>query len=186
MPGNRHGGLTPADREAMVGPMTEAIATQDDPIAPAFRRAMRRLTSTVCIATANLEGQPVGMTMTAVTSVSMEPPALLVCANRQSRLHAALTPGAPFCVNILRVGHDDVAAAFGGRASHTERFGCGNWVVDEATPPYLEDALANLYCTVANSMDYGSHCIFIGCVREVRNGHDGPPLIYGDGRYGPN
>jgi flavin reductase len=183
---NRHGGLTAARRDAKVAGMTDATATQDDHIAPAFRQAMRRLTSTVCIATARLEGQPVGMTMTAVTSVSMEPPALLLCVNRQSRLHGALTPAAPFCVNILRVGHDGVAAAFGGRASHTERFGSGNWVVEDAAPPYLEDGLANLFCIVANRMDYGSHCIFIGCVREVRNGPDGPPLIYGDGRYGPN
>ena len=170
----------------MVGPMPDASATQDHALAPAFRQAMRRLTSTVCIVSAHADSEPVGMTMTAVTSVSMEPPALLICANRRSRLHAALTPGTPFCVNVLRVGHDSVAAAFGGRASHAERFCLGNWAIGGDGPPHLEDALANLFCCVANSLDHGSHTLFVGEVREVRTGAEGPPLIYGDGRYGPS
>ena len=169
----------------MVGAMPDTAPPQDHPLAPAFRQAMRRLTSTVCIVSTRAEGEPVGMTMTAVTSVSMEPPALLICANRRSRLHAALTPGAGFCVNVLRVGHDAVAAAFGGRASHAERFGQGQWVVEGEATPYLEDALANLFCCVVGSLDYGSHTVFLGEVKEVRTGAEGPPLIYGDGRYGP-
>ena len=170
----------------MVGPMPDTAPPEDHALAPAFRQAMRRLTSTVCIVTSRAETEPVGMTMTAVTSVSMEPPALLICANRRSRLHAALAPRSGFCVNVLRVGHDAVAAAFGGRASHAERFGQGQWAVDGDVPPYLEDALANLFCTVASSLDHGSHTVFVGEVREVRTGAEGPPLIYGDGRYGPN
>ena len=167
--------------------MPDSLAPPHDDIAPAFRQAMRRLTSTVCVVTARGDGgRPVGMTMTAVTSVSMEPPALLICANRLSRLHAALAPEAAFCVNMLRVGHDDVAAAFGGRASHTERFGLGRWITDTAAAPYLEDALANLFCSVAAGLDHGSHTVFVGAVGEVRAGTDGAPLIYGDGRYGPN
>ncbi len=166
--------------------MPDTAPPQEHALAPAFRQAMRRLTSTVCIVTARLSGEPVGMTMTAVTSVSMEPPALLICANRKSRLHAALAPGAPFCVNVLRVGHDAVAAAFGGQASHSERFSVGAWSTGDAAAPHLEDALANLFCAVAGRMDHGSHAVFLGEVREVRTGADGPPLIYGDGRYGPN
>ena len=165
--------------------MPDSAPTEEHALAPAFRRAMRRLTSTVCIVTARAGAEPVGMTMTAVTSVSMEPPALLICANRRTRLHAAMGPDAVFCVNVLRVGHDEVAAAFGGRASHSERFGLGCWS-DAAAAPYLEDALANLFCTVAGGIDHGSHTVFLGEVKEVRSGADGPPLIYGDGRYGPN
>lgn len=165
--------------------MAEDVPLHSD-IAPAFRQAMRRLTSTVCIVTARADGEPVGMTMTAVSSVSMEPPALLICANRRSRLHAALTPGADFCVNVLRVGHDEVAAAFASKASHSERFCMGQWVIDGDKPPFLSDALSSLRCTLAGDLAYGSHTVFIGAVREVCAGPDGPPLIYGDGRYGPN
>jgi flavin reductase (DIM6/NTAB) family NADH-FMN oxidoreductase RutF len=129
--------------------MVAVMADDLDDIAPAFRQAMRRLTSTVCIVTARTGEGPVGMTMTAVTSVSMEPPSLLICASRRSRLHAALVPDAGFCVNVLRVGHDEVAAAFAGRASHSERFGVGRWATGAGKPPFLEDALANLFCVVA-------------------------------------
>jgi flavin reductase len=154
-------------------------------IAPAFRHAMRRLTSTVCIVSARKADVPYGMTMTAVTSVSMEPPSLLICAKRTSSLHSALGMGAEFCVNVLRVGHDEVAAAFGGRASHAERFGIGRWVGEEG-PPYLEDALSSLFCTVDASLEHGSHTLFIGAVRRIIDGGQGAPLIYSDGRYGPN
>lgn len=166
--------------------MTDAATDQEHALAPAFRKAMRRLTATVCVVTAAHGDEPVGMTMTAVTSVSMEPPALLICAARRSRLHTALTPASGFCVNVLRVGHDAVAAAFGsGRTSHSERFGQGAWRTCEGVAPYLEDALATLFCTVAGQIDWGSHTVFLGEVQEVRVGADGPPLIYGDGRYGP-
>ena len=166
--------------------MPDSAQSDEHALAPAFRQAMRRLTATVCIVTARDQAKPVGMTMTAVTSVSMEPPALLICANRKSRLHAALAPGAPFCVNVLRVGHDGVAAAFGGSAAHGERFAQGQWSTEGEGPPHLHDALANLFCRVAGGIDHGSHTVLLGEVREVRTGADGPPLIYGDGRYGPN
>jgi flavin reductase (DIM6/NTAB) family NADH-FMN oxidoreductase RutF len=165
----------------MVAVMDDAL----DDIAPAFRQAMRRLTSTVCVVTGHAGQEPVGMTMTAVTSVSMEPPSLLICANRSSRLHAALVADPRFCVNVLRVGHDRVAAAFAGRAAHSERFGVGRWTAEAGKPPFLEDALANLFCVVAAAVPHGSHTVLIGAVQEVCAGSDGPPLIYGDGRYGP-
>ncbi|MGZ8364487.1 MAG: flavin reductase family protein [Caulobacteraceae bacterium] len=148
-----------------------------------FRNAMRRLASTVCVVTAAEDGRWAGMTMTAVASVSLEPPALLICANRASRLHALLKPGQGFCVNVLRIGHDAVAEAFGrsGQADE-ERFALGDWV-SEGDGPYLADALASVFCAHAGAMDYGTHAIVVGEVRSVRLGHEGAPLIYGDGRY---
>jgi flavin reductase (DIM6/NTAB) family NADH-FMN oxidoreductase RutF len=169
----------------MFATMTAAQQPTGYEIAPAFRQAMRRLTSTVCIVSAQRDGRPVGMTMTAVASVSMEPPSLLICAKRSSSLHPALQPGALFCVNVLRVGQDAVAAAFGGGASHAERFGLGAWRMEKGVP-YLGDALSSLFCTIDLAVDHGSHTVFIGAVREVLDGGEGAPLIYCDGRYGAN
>lgn len=152
-------------------------------LAGEFRSAMRRLASTVCVVTAADDEQRVGMTMTAVTSVSMQPPSLLICARRDSRLHAALRPGVRFCVNVLRVGHDELAEAFAGGRSHEQRFAAGAWSGDGG-PPRLTDALSNVVCATAASLDHGSHTIFVGLVEQVRLNPDGPPLIYGQGRYG--
>lgn len=148
-----------------------------------FRNAMRRLASTVCVVTAAEGERWAGMTMTAVASVSLEPPALLICANRASRLYALLKPGAAFCVNVLRIGHDPVAEAFGRSGEPDEdRFAVGEWV-SGGEGPYLSDALASVFCVHAGAMDYGTHAIVVGEVCAVRLGHDGAPLIYGDGRY---
>ena len=163
--------------------MSSAPATPDD-LRAAFRAAMRKVTSTVCVVTAAEAHRWTGMTMTAVTSVSLEPPALLICANKASGLHALLTPQAHFCVNILRRGQDDVAAAFGGGISGEDRFAVGAWTC-QGGAPYLLDALGSVFCSVAGVMDYGSHAIVIGQVAEVRFNAGGAPLIYGDGRYGP-
>lgn len=148
-----------------------------------FRAAMRRLASTVCVVTAAEGERWLGMTMTAVTSVSMEPPSLLICAHRASRLHGALRPGVRFCVNVLRVGHGALAEAFAGRLAHEERFAGGEWRCEEG-PPWLADALCSVVCETAGWLDHGSHTIFIGLVEAVRLNPDGPPLIYGQGRYG--
>ncbi|HEX8233230.1 MAG TPA: flavin reductase family protein [Caulobacteraceae bacterium] len=152
-------------------------------VAAEFRAAMRRLASTVCVVTAAQDGHWVGMTMTAVTSMSMEPPSLLISAHRASRLCGALAPGVRFCVNVLRVGHDETAEAFAGRLAHEERFAGGQWRC-EGGPPWLADALCGVVCETAASLDFGSHTIFVGRVEAVRLNSDGPPLIYGQGRYG--
>jgi flavin reductase (DIM6/NTAB) family NADH-FMN oxidoreductase RutF len=152
-------------------------------IAADFRAAMRRLVSTVCIVTAEQGGHWIGMTMTAVSSVSMEPPSLLICAHQRSRLRAALKPRVEFCVNVLRVGHDQAAQAFAGARSHEERFAGPGWTC-EGGPPILTDALANIVCETATSLDYGTHTIVVGEVTCVRLNPEGPPLIYGHGRYG--
>ncbi len=152
-------------------------------VAQAFRQAMRRLAATVTIVSTARLGARSGMTATAVTSLSLEPPALLVCVNRSASLHADLAVGARFCVNILGHGHGELSAAFGGQAEPEERFAQGVWADDGYEVPYLLDAPANVFCIVAQMIDYGTHSIVIGRVYAAREGEGGHPLIYGNGRY---
>lgn len=153
------------------------------PVALEFRQAMRRLASTVCIATTHTLDGPIGMTMTSVTSVSMDPPTLLICVHRSSRLADILRVGSTFCVNLLQSSQHMIASAFGGSLSVAERFSVGMWNVEEPLAPCLEDAQANIFCKVEGCAGAGTHIVVVGHVEEVRLFGDPAPLIYSDGRY---
>lgn len=148
-----------------------------------FRQAMRRLASAVAvIATARGE-EWLGMTATSVTSLSMDPPSLLVCVNRSASIHGALTSKATFSINILHQGQSAVSAAFGGSAKGAERFRSGDWRADAAGTPVLLDAAAAITCIADASVDYGTHTIVIGRVRETFLSPRAAPLIYVNGQY---
>lgn len=163
---------------------TTAATSQGDCISTAFRQAMRRLATTVTIITAtDHQGGPVGMTATAVTSVTNDPPALLICVNRSASIHPSLGPAARFCVNLLRQGQEQLSHTFGGALPPEQRFRLGRWDTDTAGTHFLVDAQANLFCTVDAAMDYGTHSIFVGRIARVLLNGDVAPLIYGDGRF---
>lgn len=149
-----------------------------------LRDAMRRLASAVAVVSAkSRDGGAVGMAATSVTSLSMSPPSLLVCINRQAGLHASMFIGAKFNVNLLGNQHRDVASAFGGSMARELRFGVGEWSNDIQNLPALGDAQAVIGCEVDRMITYGTHSIVVGAVREVRVAGEVQPLIYQDGRY---
>ena len=154
-----------------------------DDLQHAFRLAMRRVASTVAIVSAQHEGERHGTTATSVTSISMEPPSVLVCFNQASRLHGFLQKQEAFCVNILHTSNIDVAKIFSSSAASAQRFAIGAWRNDTEGMPYLSDAQANLFCRKDQEVACGSHTIFIGRVLEALSREEISPLIYGDGRY---
>jgi flavin reductase (DIM6/NTAB) family NADH-FMN oxidoreductase RutF len=149
----------------------------------AFKGAMRRLAATVTIVTGGQPGHHGGFAATAVCSVSADPPALLVCVNRSASLHASLTMGSLFCVNLLHGAHTELSQVFGGKVVPEERFKFGDWDHDADNIPYLLDAQANVFCAVDALMPYGTHTIVVGKVRHVRLHGEIAPLIYSDGRF---
>jgi flavin reductase (DIM6/NTAB) family NADH-FMN oxidoreductase RutF len=153
-------------------------------LALAFKGAMRRLATTVSIVSTRsvIDDLPMGMTATAVTSLTTDPPALLVCVNRSASIHSSLTMGRPFCINLLAGDHGELSFAFGGKVDPGERFAQGSWHHHESAP-YLADAQSNLFCVVDGLHDYGTHTIVIGRVESVRLHGDVRPLIFGDGRF---
>ena len=154
-------------------------------LAASFKAAMRQLVASVTIVTNRdpSTGQRSGMTATAVTSLSADPPALLVCVNRSASMHASLAVGSLFCVNILGEPHAELAMSFGGRTEPEFRFEAGEWAVDALEIPYLADAVATVFCRVDQLVDYATHSIVIGKVDRalVREGHRS--LIYGSGKF---
>ncbi len=152
-----------------------------------FKQGMRSLVGAVTVVAAQgHEGMAVGLTATAVCSLSVEPPSLLVCVNRSSSIAPALREGVEFSVNVLADDQLDVAQAFGGQAGvrGPNRFAFGHWVRSEHDVPLLVGARVSFECQVAQVMDWSSHHIVIGRVGDVHLGPEGSKaLVYGDGQY---
>jgi flavin reductase len=148
-----------------------------------FRAAMRRLASTVAVVTCRREDEWAGMAATSVTSLSMDPPSILVCVNRGARFRGAIRQGSPFTVNLLDRRHEPVSVAFGGAQSGPDRFGVGRWRAGESGVPWLEDGVAAIDCVVDGEVEYGTHSIIIGLVRGARVSGAATPLIYLNGQY---
>jgi flavin reductase (DIM6/NTAB) family NADH-FMN oxidoreductase RutF len=152
--------------------------------AVAFRQAMRALPSAVANGS---DGAPIGLTATAVTSLSADPPSLLVCVNRSASIAAALVTGAGFSVNLLSVSQQEVAEAFGGQrvAKGVGRFAFGGWFRNERDVPLLAGANVSFECVVATVTDWATHHVVIGEIVDVHFAHpQGPALIYHEGQYG--
>jgi flavin reductase (DIM6/NTAB) family NADH-FMN oxidoreductase RutF len=151
-------------------------------IATSFRRAMRRFPAAVTVVTTRWKDNDVGMTATAVTSLSMEPPSLLLCANRGTGFHTAMEEVEHFCVNVLREGQQDISSSFGGLPAAERRFSIGDWR-DEDGIPYLADAQAVIFCRKSALFGHATHSIIVGEATRILVREEVAPLLYVDGRY---
>lgn len=154
---------------------------QDD-LLDAFRDAMRHVSATVHAITTGHDGERYGILATSVSSLSFDPPSLLVCINRSASLHDPLATADKFCVNVLGVGNRDVAACLQRGGTGEGRFAVGHWI-EEQGMPVLADAQSSLICRVALRQQFGTHTIFVGEVAAVRHRANAKPLTYYDRRY---
>lgn len=144
-----------------------------------FRAAMARFPGVVTIVTTAREGERLGVTATAVSSVTAEPPSILVCLNTRTGTCAVISETGRFNVNLLTEPACDLALRFAGAGGATgpAKFDRGNWTQDDRGLPCLADALVSLSCDVSERIEASSHMIFIGRIRSVRLG-EGRPLLY--------
>ncbi len=153
------------------------------PVDEGFRQAMRRVAATVNVISICIDGQPYGITATAVSALSMDPPSLLVCINRTASVHAQMEDAVRFGVNVLHRDQAGIATMFADRTQHGLRFAAG-WENDSVRPPRLVDAQAAILCRRTDHHRFGTHSIFIGVVEEVHFRDEIDPLVYLDGRFG--
>lgn len=158
-------------------------------LADDFRKSLRGLASTVSLLTTEDGGERYGMVATAVMSVTLHPPALIVGINRSASIHDAVVRRGWYGVNLLARHQEAVSRHFAAH-SRSERFAVGNWV-DEgviSTPevriPVLADALAVICCRVREVIPYGTHNLFLATVEQVRLAAEAEPLVYCDGGFG--
>ena len=152
------------------------------PVTPhEFRAALSRFPSGVTVVTSvGSTGVPHGITVTAFTSVSLEPPLILVCIEKTTGSHAALLNSRKFVVNILAAGHDALSHRFS--LPVTDKFDGVGVRPGTNGVPVLDDALVALECSLRNDFDGGDHTIFVGQVEAVAI-LDGAPLVYFHGSY---
>lgn len=150
-----------------------------------FRSAMRELPGSVTIVTAGAGAERRGLTATAVCSLSVEPPSLIACVNRQTDGYAAISRFGAFCVNVIAAEDEALADRFAGRdgARGVDRFAQGNWTTLATGAPVLQGALAAFDCAVVEAIDYNSHTVFIGGVRAIAVAPQRSALIYRAGAY---
>jgi len=129
----------------------------------------------------NAAGEPAGITVNSFTSVSLDPPLLLVCLAKPAASAGALIEASHFAVNVLQTGQQPASITFSTRVE--DRFGSTPWSCGEAGAPILKDSLGVFECERYSVHDGGDHHILIGQV--VKASFDGglDPLLFFRGRY---
>jgi flavin reductase (DIM6/NTAB) family NADH-FMN oxidoreductase RutF len=146
-----------------------------------FRRVLGHFAAGVTIiTTVGDDGTPYGLTATAFTSVSLEPPLVLVCVDKRSESHPHFHTSGVFAVNFLATDHEPLSRRFA--VSGGDKFTDLSIRAGVTGAPILADALGHLDCRTVNVVEAGDHTIFVGQV-EGAGARDGDPLLYFRGAY---
>lgn len=137
-------------------------------------------TGVTVITSVNEHGEPAGMTATAFTSVSVSPPMVLVCVNAAAHTRRAIDRYTRFAVNVLAASQQSVAQRFA--SSGGDKFEGVRWHPGATGVPLLNGALATVECRVAQTVEAGTHLIYIGVVLAGSSA-TGEPLVYHEGSY---
>jgi flavin reductase (DIM6/NTAB) family NADH-FMN oxidoreductase RutF len=146
-----------------------------------FRDVIGHFATGVSVITARVEETDYGVTVSAVCSVSLEPPMLLVCLNRSSRTQGAVSRAGSFVMNVLGREQSEIARRFASaRDDKFEGIGVFHGTLGH---PFLVEALAHVECGVVEQATGGTHTIFIAEVVHAER-FEGEPLLYFRGQFG--
>ena len=142
----------------------------------AFRRVLSNFAAGVTIVTTlDRDGAPHGLTATAFTSVSLDPPLVLVCIDKKAETYPHFAPAGVFAVNFLAADQRDVSQHF---AKHGgDKFSGLAWRRGVLGTPILEGSIGHVECRIANGYEGGDHTIYVGEI-EAADASDGPPLLH--------
>jgi flavin reductase (DIM6/NTAB) family NADH-FMN oxidoreductase RutF len=165
-------------------------ATQVSPAASAavtpldLRRACGQFATGVTVVTVRDGDGFRGMTANSFTSVSLDPPLLLVSVDRRNRTHDLLTEGEPFAVNVLSEAQQCWSDRFAGRHGDVQhQFDDIPHTVTAAGVPIIAEAPAVFACRVVAIHEAGDHSLFIGQVEEIVQEPGAAPLLFFGGKY---
>ena len=148
-----------------------------------FKQALGRWATGVTIVTARSGERVHGMTVSAFSEVSLDPPLVLVCADKGSNTWPLIREGGVFAVNILARDQEDLSNRFASKRDEWRRFEGLECDTGITGAPLLRDVVANLDCRLVAAPEHGDHHVCIGEVVEIRTS-DRQPLLYCAGRYG--
>lgn len=151
----------------------------------AFRAAMRQLAGAVSVLTVGQGEVRTGLTATSVSSLSVEPPTLLICVNRAASSVTPLLDARTFAINVLRPEQQAVADRFAGKGGlkGAARYAGAEWTRLVTGAPVLAGALAVFDCRLEDAIERHSHLIVIGRVVASRITESAEPLLYWGGDY---
>lgn len=122
------------------------------------------------ITTGDADQGRMGLTVSAICSLSADPPSIVACVNKDASAHAAILDNACFGANILRTGQENIATLFTQKG--IDRFGTHDWITLSTGAPILASALIGLDCRLERAIDGFTHTILIGLVEDIRIAHD--------------
>jgi flavin reductase (DIM6/NTAB) family NADH-FMN oxidoreductase RutF len=161
--------------------MTLSAGTRSAVPDDVFRDVIGRFASGVTVITTTADDADHGTTASAVSSLSMDPPMLLICLNKTSDTQAAILRSGVFAVNILAEHQGQVAYQFAKKGA--DKFAGVGVLRGRTGVPLVENALAHLECEVEETVTGGTHTVFLARVKEAA-GTEGAPLTYFRGRFG--
>ncbi|VEF46584.1 flavin reductase domain-containing protein [Bacillus freudenreichii] len=146
-----------------------------------FRKTLGHFaTGITVITTMDEKKQAIGLTANAFSSVSLDPPLILVCIDKKSESLQAFKEEAPFVVNILQENQEEACWSFAKKGD--DKFeGIPHQRMEDGTP-YLEGNLATIHCTVYENINAGDHIIVTGLVHDVSFNEEESPLLFFRGK----
>jgi flavin reductase (DIM6/NTAB) family NADH-FMN oxidoreductase RutF len=149
-----------------------------------FKNALKLWASGVTVITAGESDDIKGMTATSFSSVSLDPPQILVCINKNADTGEVLLNHQQFVVNVLKAGQEQISNEFAGSTTQQERFANVSWHKGQNGCPVLDDALVSIECKLVEQVSAGSHWVVIGEVQKADCRSGDPLLYFNSGYYG--
>ncbi len=146
-----------------------------------FLEVLRTLKQTVFILSAGDKTERHAMTVSSVTSLSMEPPSIMVAINKNAGINSILSEDTNFCLNLLSSSQQEISNICSGSEEGEERFNNEGWVSENSI--YLESAQSNIFCKVKKIIPFSSHFIMVGEVTKIIHSGKMDPLVYQNGKY---
>lgn len=148
-----------------------------------FKKALQLWASGVAVvATTSEKFGNQGMTVTAFSSVSINPPQILICINESADTGEGIKESKRFSVNVLKTNQEDISNQFAGGSSQKQRFENTEWETGVSGTPLLSQSLMSLDCEVVETIQSGTHFIIIGEVKDAIC-RSGEPILYYRGTY---
>ena len=147
-----------------------------------FLKSMRYLAASVSIISAkDSNDKPYAMTASSVTSLTIDPPSILVCVNNGASIHDVLIKGENLCISILKKTQQEISNICSSKEQESLRFENNFWDVSDT--PFIKEAQSNIFCKVDETILYNTHKIVIASVLRSESAKTFNTLMYADGGY---